>query len=222
MVPPWDRLPRATLGTCEPDLVGWIVHPAETFSAAAYLVVGFALWTRGGRVNVWGTPNHLPILVIAMGLASMLFHSSFAAIFQAVDLASIFLLTGHLMATMLVGWDYLNQRQFTRCFAIFGLGGATLPFLHLWLGFAGLIMQGFAILCLGYRNLSTDRVHGYRLIVWLLLPGAVLLGLDHAHVGCVSGTLAHVVQPHVGWHLLSAAGIFFLGRIGLSLEKDSP
>ena len=219
MAGPWDRLPRATLGTCEPDLAGWLVHPAETLSAVAYLVTGLALWSVVRENESWAA-SRVPGLVVVMGLGSMLFHSSFAAVFQAVDLASVFLLTGHLMAMMLVGWGYLDPRHFTRCFAILGLGGAVLPFLHLWLGFAGLIAEGLAALWLGYRNTSTNTLSDYRTTVWLLLPGATLLGLDHAHVGCVRGAMEHVIQPHVAWHLLSAGSVFFLGRVVIRIRRS--
>lgn len=212
MPAPWNRLPPATLGTCEPHLAGWIVHPAETLSAVAYLIVGLALWMSVRRTNESAGAGRLAGFVVAMGLSSMLFHSSLTAILQAVDLASIFLLTGYLLALMLVGWGYFDRRLFSRSFVVLGVGGATLPFLNLWLGFAGLLAQGFAILWLAYRNVSADTQRAYWMAVRLLVPGAVLLALDHANVGCVRGTLAHVIQPHVVWHLLSAGGIFFLAR----------
>ena len=46
---PWGALPRATLDTCEPDVAGWIVHPAETVSALAYLGMALILWLRYRR-----------------------------------------------------------------------------------------------------------------------------------------------------------------------------
>ncbi len=210
----WERLPRATLGTCEPDVAGWVVHPAETLSALAYVIVGLILVSSSSTADRRRLPGIVSIIMI-MGLSSMLFHSSFAAVFQALDLSAVYLLTGHLVATMLVATGYLEPRRFARAFAVLGVGGAVLPFLHLGLGLAGLTVQGLAVLWLGFRAASDSTRRDYRVAAWLLFSGAALLAIDHARIGCLGGSLEHVVQPHVVWHLLSAASVYFFCRYAL-------
>ncbi len=212
----WDQLPPATLGTCEPDMAGWVVHPAETLSAFAYVVVGLIVWSSVAPSD----RGHLPgvaVIIITIGLTSILFHSSFAAVFQALDLATIYLLLGHLVATTLVGGGYLKPRHFMPALVLLGIGGATLPFLHLGLGFAGLTLQTLGILWVGYRHASATT--DYRTAAWLLISGAALLALDHAQIGCVTGRLEHVIQPHVGWHVLSATSVFFFCRVALHIKQ---
>ena len=102
MAGPWDCFQRAALETCEPDVAGWVVHPAETLSALAYLVVAFAVWRCSHHEDQQLPVRHLPGILIVVGLGSMLFHASFAAAFHALDLSAIFLFTGYMLAAMLI------------------------------------------------------------------------------------------------------------------------
>ena len=219
---PWDHLQRATIGTCEPDVSAWVVHPAETVSALTYIGVALIIWSSIRLADRHLPVRYLPATVIIIGLSSMLFHSSFASIFQVIDLAVIFLFTGHLLTAILISRGYVDRRYFARSFTLLGIGGGILPILHVFLGFAGLIAQVLAVIWLGHREESADLRGTYRVGVWLLLPGAALLTLDHGQVGCVGGWLEHIVQPHVGWHFLSAASLLFFCRYAQQVERTWP
>ena len=219
MTGPWAHLQRATLETCEPDIAGWMAHPAETLSSLAYVVAALAVWWSSRHANLQLPARRLPGILMVIGLGSMLFHSSFAAAFQALDLAVVFLFTGYMLAAMLIHRDLVGRRHFMPAFLLLGVGGGSLPVLHLWLGFAGLAAEGLAVLWLGHRVAPGANGGDYRVALWLLLPGVLLLVLDHGQIGCVSGPLEHIVQPHVGWHLLSAASLFFFCRYELPLER---
>ena len=69
---PWGALPRATLDTCEPDVAGWIVHPAETVSALAYVAVGLIVWLKYRRADARLPVRFLPAIVVSIGAASLL------------------------------------------------------------------------------------------------------------------------------------------------------
>ena len=210
---PWTRFPRATLGTCEPDVGGWIVHPIETISAVGYLVVAVWLWRQYGRMDQDLPVRYLPALLASAGLGSLLFHASYAAPFQALDLAALAPLTGFLLATALVRRYPTLEPRLYQVVAILAIGGALLPFIMLWLGFVGVGVQTGLVIVLAVAHDSPAEARvPLRRAVQLVLAGGALLTLDHAGIGCVGGTLAHIVQPHALWHLFSAAACFYFYR----------
>ena len=218
---PWDAFRRAALDTCEPDVAGWIVHPAETVTALAYLATALLIWTTDRPRDSLLPVGRMPAMMTIVGLASMLFHASFAAVFQQLDLAAIFLVTGLLLAASLVSRGYVAPHAFPRTAVALAGGGSLLPFVHLWLGFAGLALQAAAVLLLFGRDETRRSAPGaYRAAIGLLLPGVALLVLDHAGVACLGGRLAHVVQPHAIWHVLSAAALFFVHRVERHVERQ--
>ena len=75
------------------------------------------------------------------------------------------------------------------------------------------------MLRLGGQGTPSVRRADYHAALWLLMPGVALLVLDHGQIGCVHGQLEHIVQPHVGWHLLSAASFTFFYRYERLLER---
>ena len=216
---PWDRLPRASLNTCEPNVCGWMVHPAESVSALGYLIVAFLLWRRYGREDVRLPVRYLPALITLVGVASIVFHSSFAVPFQALDLSAISPLMGYLFAATLVHRRPGRVRFFTLMAVGLAVGGGLLPFVALWLGFAGLATQGVLVI-VGFVSVAVGESRSnIQWVLTFLVSGAILLVLDHGQIGCVRGALAHVIQPHVVWHVLSAASCVYLYQTERVLER---
>ncbi|MEE2791418.1 MAG: hypothetical protein VX453_07300 [Acidobacteriota bacterium] len=218
MTPPWHALERASLNTCEPDLGGWISHPAETASALAYLIVAGILWKRYRSRDQMLPIRFLPAIISSIGITSLLFHSSFRATFQRLDLGVIPLLTSYLLATALVHRKHIARSQLQPLTALFAAFGAAAPQLHVSLGFAFVASQGLAVLWLWQGILTAETQQNARRARWLLLSGAVLLTFDHAGIGCLGNGMEHFLQPHVVWHLLSAASIYFLYHTERQLE----
>ena len=217
---PWSGFERAVLETCEPDVAGWIVHPAETATALAYLVAALLIWTTSRPEDRQLPIGRFPAVIVVVGLASMLFHASFAATLQRVDLAAIFLVTGYLLAATLVSGGFVGRWAFPRSVLAFAGVCSLLPFLRLWLGFAGVAVQSVAVLMLLRRRPAGSAASSdYRVAVTLILPGVALLVLDHAGMACQGGGLAHIFQPHAVWHLLSAAALFFIYRAQREFER---
>ena len=215
---PWDALERAALDTCEPDVSGWLVHPVETLTALAYLVVALVIWRRYREPDQQLPARHLPAILAVIGLGAALFHASFAALFHPLDLAVIYPFTGYMLAAMLVHRGHLERRNFGRAFLLAGVGCGVLPFIHLWLGFGGLTVEALAVLWMG-RIVARGGDHAAaRTALRLLLPGVALLVLDHGAVGCLRGPLEHALQPHAVWHVLSAASFYFFYRAERMLE----
>ena len=218
-MPPWDAFDRATFGTCEPDVAGWIVHPAETGSALAYVAVALTLWLRYRQTDRRLPVRVLPATAGAIGAAALLLHASFAALFQTLDLAVISLFTGYMLAAALVHRRRIARPSFRRTFLTCAVAGVVAPLIHLGLGFAMVTAQAAGVLWLWRGTWLGDARKDARAATWLLLPGALLLMLDHAGIGCLGNRLEHVVQPHAAWHLASAASIWFFYRTERQLER---
>ena len=214
----WSGLARATIDTCEPDLAGWIVHPAETISALAYLFVATRLWRRYGLMDRALPARWLPAIVSLVGAASLVFHASFRAWFQAVDLATICLFTGYMLATASVHLGTVPQRRWPHIVMGASVAGIIASVLHIGLGFAMVAAQILVVLWIWRQLTLGDAATSARRAVWTLLIGTPILGLDHAGIGCLSGTLAHIIQPHALWHLVSAASVWYFCEAERLLE----
>ena len=232
---PWGTLPRATLDTCEPDVAGWIVHPAETGSALAYVGVALLVWLRYRRADRRIPARFLPAIVCSIGAASLLFHASFRAPFQTLDLAVVSLFTGYVLAASLVHRRRIAPPVLPRMVLVFAAGGVVASLLHLGLGFAtwrptersrrcSVTAQAAAVLWMWQGSWLADVRRDARRATGLLFVGAALLGLDHAGIGCPGGGVEHLVPPHAvpttrTWHLLSAASVWYFYRTERQLER---
>lgn len=222
---PWSALERAAYDTCEPDAAGLLTHPGETLSALAGLAAAVVVWHELHRRPAAGPARLLPAALAVVSAASVLFHATFAAVFQRLDLAAIPLFTGLLLAAALVHRGRLPRARWPAAFALFAGTGAAAPFLATAAGYAVVTAQAAALLWL-WRGLARTRPHlraDLRRTAGLLLPAAALLALGHAGIACVpaGNPWAHVAQPHVAWHLAAAAACVFIARIELLLERDA-
>ena len=222
---PWSALERAAYDTCEPDTAGLLTHPGETLSGLAGLAAAVVVWHRIHRLGAVGPARFLPAILALLAAAAMLFHASFAAVFQQLDLAAIPLFTGLLLAAALVHRGHAPRERWPALFALFAGTGAVLPLIATAAGYAVVTAQAVALLWL-WRDLARTypairadlgRTAG------LLVPAAALLALGHAGIACVAAgsRWAHLVQPHIAWHLAAAAACVFIARIECVLERDA-
>ena len=223
---PWSALERAAYDTCEPDAAGLLTHPGETLSALAGLVAAVVVWHQLHRRPAAGPARYLPAALALLSAASMLFHATFAAVFQRLDLAAIPLFTGLLLAAALVHRGRAARRRWPALFLLFAGTGAAAPFVATGAGYLVVTAQFTALLWL-WRGLARaqPRIRADLLrTAGLLLPAAALLALGHAGIACVpaGSPWAHVAQPHVVWHLAAAAAAVFMARIERVLERGAP
>ena len=217
---PWKEFTPALFETCEPTLDGWIAHPAEATSALAYLVVAVLLWRQFGYRDRTLFVRYLPLALGIIGVTSILFHVSYTELFQVIDVAAIPLFMGYICAATIVHRRQLDVSTILRLFWFITVISVLLITTNLAVGFAIVITQGCAILWFWWTNPFTRENTDARRAILLLVFGAILLGLDHAAIGCVSGSNAHLVQPHSVWHLLSAASGYFFYRAESQLERN--
>tara|TARA_B100000686_G_C16659577_1_gene900154 strand:- start:760 stop:1260 length:501 start_codon:yes stop_codon:yes gene_type:complete len=155
-----------------------------------------------------------------IGVTSILFHVSYTELFQVIDVAAIPLFMGYICAATFVHCQQANVSTFLRLFWFITGISVLLVTTNLALGFASVITQGCVIIWFWWTKPFTRDNTDARRAILLLVFGAMLLGLDHAAIGCVSGANAHLVQPHSVWHLLSAASGYYFYRAESQLEKD--
>ena len=217
---PWKEFTPAIFETCEPTLDGWIAHPAEAITAIAYLAVAILLWRQFGCRDRTLFVRYLPLALGIIGVTSILFHVSNTALFQVIDVAAIPLFMGYICAATVIHRRQTDVSNFLRLFWLIAIISVLLVTTNLAVGFAIVITQGCAIIWFWWTDPLTRENTDARRAILLLVFGAMLLGLDHAGIGCVSGTNAHLVQPHSVWHLLSAASSYFFYRAESQLERN--
>jgi len=222
---PWDAFSRTWLHTCEPDHAGWILHPLETASSFAYVVVALAIWRDVRKKNLDLNAWILAPILGSIGVASALFHASLRTPFHIVDLAAVGPLTAYFVAAVLIHRGRVTPSSQWRVAAPLAVIGTAAPIVHLGLGFVTIAAQGVVVLCLWPRARNRQRPNTKAVgkdmprAARYLLPGVLLLALDHGGIGCVRGTFAHVVQPHAVWHVLSAMSLWYLYRAERGLES---
>jgi hypothetical protein len=217
---PWEAFRRANDAGCELDLCSWIVHPAEAWSNLAFIAVAAGLVIRYRRTDRHLPVSWLPAIIVAIGVGSFAFHSSMAQWLELADLAAILLLTGFLLAAYLQHAGLVDPDGFILCFLALVAGGTALAFLDPRLGWIAIAVQGVAFLWLALRIPARGPLRELIAAIALNQAAAVTLWLDKGHVACVEGVLAHVVQPHSFWHILSAASLIFLYRYERHIEHS--
>ena len=215
---PWASFVPANDVGCEPNVCGWIVHPAETWSNLVFFVVGAALLVRYARTDRTLPVAWMPWIVIAIGVGSLAFHASMVRWLLVADVAAIFLLTGFLLAAYLQHAGLVRPDRLLASAVALLAAGVALAVVDPRLAYVGVAAQGVAILRLAWRL----PVRGQRLdligAITFNQAAAVCLWLDKGQVACVGGALAHFVQPHSFWHIFSALSLFFVYRYEREVE----
>jgi len=217
----WTEFERAYFNTCEPDVAGLIVHPAETVSALAYLVAAVVVWQTRRSVGRKLPVRLFPLILVVIAATSALFHASSAAVFQQLDLIAVLLLTNLLFVTSLAHIGYITLDMSLPLFFGLSVSSSLLTFFQTGLGFLIATLESLAIIrfwhCLPRKTRLTKR--RLRMIICLVTPGAILLVLGHARIGCVTNDVAaHIFQPHVFWHILSAICCVLIAAVEQQFE----
>lgn len=215
---PWDGFTRVQYAGCEPDLCAWVVHPAETWSNLAFIATAAWLVVRYGRADRQLAVAWLPAIIVAIGVFSAGYHASIRSFLETADLAAIFLFTGFLLAANLQHAGLVDSRWFPASFLLLAIGGAAVALVDPRLGYVGIGLQGVAILWSARRIPVRVPRLDLGVAVALNQAAAVALWMDRAEIGCIRGVLAHVVQPHSFWHLLSALTLLFFYRYERQIE----
>jgi hypothetical protein len=217
---PWDEFERTSLQFCEPIRCAWIVNPANAWSNLAHVAIAVILFWHYRRADAGLRVRWLPPIIAINGLIPFVFHASMTRVFAVADLSVAFLFTAFLSCLHLERAGHLPATRVPLAYALLGPGFFVLPFMREQLGFVGLTLQGlFVIWSIRWVASGVGR-RDFHLALGLVLSGSALNLLDHHHIGCTTGALAHVVQPHVGWHLAVASALAFFYRYARAVERS--
>lgn len=207
---PWESWPQTKLGFCEESLCAWIKQPGNTWSNIGYLAIGYWIWKRAKRDGV----SNVRMLAIAAGMTGMgsvFFHASGTMWAEASDLLGMFLGTEALTSLNVRRWLGTTWGTTWAIFillslALLGTAGAF-PDSERWI----YALSGpccWIELWLYFRDRPKTNYRPY-LYAWIVMGLATLFWwMDIARILC--SPTNHLFSGHAAWHLLSAAGFYFL------------
>ncbi len=213
---PYESWSPATFVFCEFQRCEWVKEPVNTYSNIGFLIVGLGLWGRYHRV-----PQVRVIAVgsVLVGILSAFYHATSSYVGEVLDLGSIYLILGGLVAFNLQRLGLLSVKTSERfAVAVSVLGMAIL---FRWRGIGETIFNVllFLALLLELKIYLQARKPGltcrYRFF-WLALACHLtafgLWWLDSEKILCSPQSL---FQGHAVWHLLGAGTFYGLSRFYL-------
>jgi len=227
----WDRWRPATCMPdrcfCEPVRDGVIRQPVNTWSNLAFVLVGLMVIGVGSRDLVRSSgraggasnpirtqpvsPMVYGVAAISIGLCSMLYHSSMAFAGQAIDVLSMYLMTGFMVLYNVSRLRRMDDRVFLACYVVMNVS----------LGYASIqwpILRRYIFVALMVAALVSEAV-----VCWRRRPKANVAFLYGALVSLVGACTMWILdvtrivcapdswfQGHAMWHVLMAAVIGFI------------
>jgi len=209
---PWSAYAPATIAFCEHRLCAWVVEPSNAWSNIGYVLVG--LWILQ-RCRPWpGNPRTaIGIAAILLGLGSFAFHATGVRVFEIVDVAGMYLMSG-LGLTFALGRLFAWPAARSVTFFV-GLVLAS-SLLMIVLGNDGIVVFGAQVFSVVGLEVALRHTNPPGAVVWLLRSvGAVSLGfviwLMDLH-GPLCDPDNHLVTGHAVWHVLTALSLAFFYR----------
>lgn len=210
---PWDQCIPATKDFLETAPCAWIKEPCNTWSNLAYILIGvYILWRY--RRDAWKPIKFLGFMAIALGITSGLYHASCILTFQAMDLASMYLITTLLITLNLRRIGFIKKGEVYRIF--WGLFLVSTAIFVSFRSHGRLVftIHVFAVIFSELHLYLSRRNHAeYRDMFRALSLFALSYVVWFLDVkGLISNPDNHYIQGHALWHVLSAFSILFLYR----------
>lgn len=211
---PYDTWQRGTFLFCEADRCGWIRQPINTVSNAGFLIVGFWLLKRYRRVP---QVRVIGVAALFVGVLSAFYHATSSYVGEVLDLGSMYLLVGGIVAFNLQRLDVMGVKASEVWAAAISLVGMIALFFIRGPGgviFDVMILAAISLELIWYlRNRARVDLPSYTYFWSALGCYAIALTiwwLDSAKIVCFPESLWF--QGHAVWHWLGALNFFFLAR----------
>lgn len=215
---PWDGYASATIAFCERRLCAWIVEPSNAWSNLAYVAVG--AWILGECRPLLGSARTaIGAAAIALGLGSFAFHATGIRVFEVVDVAGMYLVSGLALTFALRRLCAWSER---RALAFFPVLVAVSIALMVGLGNDGILVFGAQVLLVIGLELRLRERNPPGAGRWLLASvGVLFLGLGiwllDFH-GPLCDPDNHLVTGHAVWHVLTALSILLFDRFQVAVQ----
>jgi hypothetical protein len=213
---PWTHLAPATMRYNETLVDGLLRQPANAWTNVMYIIVAlmvlYLVRKRGDRSML----AFMPAIAALIGLTSFLYHASNTFLFQFLDLSSMFLLSGLLIALNLHRAGWIEARHMPQLFSGVVLASSALLFaIRGRIGasmFAAEIVAAMAMeLFIAFKKEEGTRYRDYLAAFSLCAAAYLFWVLDFTgHTPFDGGN--HLMQGHGLWHIINAFCIYYLYR----------
>lgn len=212
----WNHLAPATMLYHETVVGGLIRQPANAWTNVTYIIVAVMVLClvvkRGDRSML----AFMPALAALIGLTSFLYHASNTFLFQFLDLASMYLLSGLMLVLNAERAGLIAARRAPALYAGVVLVSSLL--LLAIRGRSGAIIFGAEIaaavameLFIAFRKDEGARYRDYLIALGLFAAAYLFWILDFTG-RTPFDTGNHVMQGHGLWHSINAFCIYYLYR----------
>jgi hypothetical protein len=225
---PWSGFTPPNVDWCEAELCAWVTNPANTWSNALYIVLGFIMWREARRrrsraLSLFGLAG------VAAGVFSLVYHASYTWFLQFFDFVGMFLFCFVVLTlnARRLGWIGA-ERQTAFYLAGVVLFSALVPVLfEMGVPIQGLVLVlvlaivGQEIALRTARGPRPDYRFWYAALALLTLASTFSL-LDVTRTWCDPHN--HWLQGHALWHIFSAMSLYALYRFyaGIAAQLDGP
>lgn len=223
---PWDGYAPGTVSFCEERLCAWIVEPANSWSALAYVAVGIYLFATHARKAKDARLSLVCVAEVLIGLGSFAFHGTGTFAGEFFDLFGMFLLSAMIVsqpAGLIVGF---TARATAALYAGITLGSAALMLVIRPIGIPVFVVQivaGIALELWSWRRATGAARENYRLFFAafaLFAASFTIWLLDITKLVC--DPKLHFLQGHAVWHVLNAFVVERLYRFYAARLSRSP
>jgi len=212
----WTHLAPATMRYHEVVVGGLIRQPANAWTNVMYVIVGFMVLRLVAKRRDRSMLAFMPALAALIGLTSFLYHASNTFLFQFLDLASMYMLSGLMLALNADRAGLIKARSAPAMFA--GMVLASSLVLLAIRGRSGAIIFGAEIagaialeLFIALRMDEGARYRDYLIALGLFAAAYLFWILDFTgRTPFNDGN--HVMQGHGLWHIINAFCIYYLYR----------
>lgn len=209
----------STQAWCEERICALVKEPSNTYSNAAYLIVGIYLVSLCRKVPL-GHLHLLGFFCILIGLMSGFYHASGSFVGEVFDYSSMYLLSIYFLSMNLRRLYDLESRTLW-ILALFLLC-LSIGSLVTWEVIGSLLFGTQVILALTIE-VYLSKIKKVRVKYRALLQGCALFilayvfwNLDRYRIVCDPNN--HILNGHALWHIITAVAIFYIYKFYSQFE----
>ncbi len=220
---PWDHFEPASLKFCEQELCSWITQPANTWSNLAFIIAGFVIIHQARKLNQ--KSKGLALIgwtAIFVGVGSFMFHMSGTFMFEVIDQAGMFFISGIMVVFNLNRIKTLPKKYLYLIFTTLTVVsiGANIIWKPLGIPIFGLHLTIFLttelfLYCRDYGKFRYKYLHFF-VVLFILSFTAWTLDVQ----GILCDPENHLINGHSIWHVLNSFCIFYIYKFYRQFSEE--